>query len=307
MNLVVAEMSNERSSDNVIELGTRAEIKFAVFVLALLLALILPALRPAPASAQSLVYESAVQAFDAGDYEGALLMLDSLLRQYPTDIPALELQARAFAKQGYSEAAKAGYRLAFDLLLMRLDGLVTKSAVPNAEIIDPNPIVIPLMRVSAELALISLEGGDKAEFLYYAQLAYRFRTTDARVLEALADSYQKYRNYRLALMVMDYAVNACGEPNGENDISLAELHHLRGSMLYYIDQFGMAIVEYETAEKMGLTTPELYGNWAITLEKLELWQDALDMWTKLSKMDVPAEYVSMVTEHLILCKEKLGA
>src|SRR3990172_1958 len=78
---------------------------------------------PSPASAQSSEYDSVVQAFDAGDYEGALLMLDEILLQDPTDVPALELQAQAFAKQGYTDAAKASYKLAFDLLLTRIDQL----------------------------------------------------------------------------------------------------------------------------------------------------------------------------------------
>jgi len=265
---------------------------------------------PSPASAQSSEYDSVVQAFDAGDYEGALLMLDEILLQDPTDVPALELQAQAFAKQGYTDAAKASYKLAFDLLLTRIDQLdMVDVEEMIASEVDPAPVksIEPLRRVSTALALISLDYGAEAEFLYYAQLAYRFNTTDPTVLLKLADSYQSFGNYKLAIVVMDYAVNACGEPNGENDIPLAELHHMRGSMLYYIDQFGMAIVEYETAEKMGLATPELYGNWAITFEMLEMWQDALDVWTKLSKMDVPAEDVAKVAEHLLLCKEKIGA
>ncbi|MEP0815404.1 MAG: hypothetical protein HRF49_12175 [bacterium] len=157
-----------------------------------------------------------------------------------------------------------------------------------------------LIAASERLALIKRAPGPSPEALKWEEQAFFLGSGNPAVLALLAEDYLSFRRYNAALAVCDKGVSI--PPRGDSDPDAAEVRHLRGISLYYLGDFDASAADYAEAEKLGLKTVELYGNWAFTLEGQERWMDALAMWTKVATMDVPAENKAMVEEHIAKCK-----
>jgi len=265
-----------------------------VFAVALLLFAVIP--HSAHGADANALVQAEIETAE-GNFDAAFETLSDRLADNWLDADAHEAMGRFFEERDLPEAAIASYEQAAAILTAR-----AVASPRNSE--NSKDALYGLMSVSGRISIIYAGIGDYTGALRWGQQAYYLGSTDAAVLRTLADNYFSMKRHAFALPVLDRAIAALSASEGEDEIA-AVLHSKRGVASYYTGDFGASLGDYTLAEKFGMSSSELYGNWAFALEGLERWQDALEMWLKVSKMDVPSENIDMVKEHIEQCKARI--
>ena len=298
------------------------KIAFAAFLAAAALvssfSLPRPALSAEEAAPASLA--SARAAFAAGDLSAAESMLVSILKANWFDSDAHSLLAQIREKSGAFELSVASSEQALLILVARE---ITPPGAAAGANFDSAAAAAKLLPFAEGMAYGGAAFSDNVSLLRWREAAFFLGSARPEVLKPLAEAYIEYRRYSLAENALTRAIDALtssashagGEAPGEDnplpaapdtEQTLADLYHLRGICYYYEGDFGGSLADYTLADRHGLASVDFYGDWAFTLEALDRWQDALAMWERVSRMDVPLENQSLVDDHLKTCREKAG-
>ncbi len=237
---------------------------------------------------------------DARDFLAALSAGEAALADNYANPEVHEVLGDVLRELGLPIAAAMFYERAFDLYFEQAiagghPGVKEKMARTAAKLAAAAAIGPPMLAES--------NARDEST-LYYGMNAFALGSRDARAMREYASACISYRLFPQAENALTLAISSYGAMLPK-DAFAADLHHLRGAARFYLEDYAGALSDYTLAEKNGLDSVTLYGNWAFALEALEKWSEALEMWRKVSKMDVPAENKAMVEEHIKLCEERL--
>ncbi len=230
-----------------------------------------------------------------GNYDKVFAICNGLLEADWTDYEAHIIMGKANEANNETQSAIASYRQAAKILAARVATAPkdTENALKDRG---------KLAWVSAKIAVNARDIGDKGAVIEFGQQAYYLGSTDKDALLALANAYVDAERYAIALPVLTRAIDGYSANAGKDNFA-AEAHYQKGICYYYADEFAKSCAAYALAESFGQNNLTFYGNWAFSLEGAGEWQQALDMWIKVSKMDCPDTHLQLVKEHIETCEE----